>query len=520
MSRGVATAAAQVVVDPGAPAVAPGADPARIPRRLGLTGALLMAVGALGAGALPVPNPLFGLRLISLPARNATAAIAITYAGMGMLVLAWLWIGRMLRWYGAVAPAPDRAQLARTGLLWALPLALAPPMFSKDVYSYLAQSAITARGFDPYALGPAAALGVDDPLTRTIPTIWRDTPAPYGPLFLMLGRGITALTGSDVVAGVAAHRALALLGVALLIWALPRLGRRCGLDPGLVLWLGVANPLVLFHLVSGVHNEGLMIGLMLAGVELGLRGIDRSGAVTDPVFLTGAVVVALGAAVKLPAILALGFLGMAAARRRGGRARDVVAAAVVLTAVVATVFVVLGVASGLGFGWTATLGTANVIRSWMSLSTDLGQLAGQVGILAGLGDHTDTVLTLTRGIGGLVAAAVCVRLLFAVLWGRVDPVTGLGVGLGAVVLLGPVVHPWYLLWAAIPLAATRGMPRHRRAALAASALLAVMLPPTGADFAFRSFQLPLAILAGIVILVVALLAVRRELRRAPSAPIH
>jgi alpha-1,6-mannosyltransferase len=493
-------------------------DPARIPRRLGLTGALLMGIGALGAGALPVPNPLFGLRVISLPARNATAAIAITYAGMGMLVLAWLWIGRMLRARGAVAPAPDRTQLARTGLLWALPLALAPPMFSKDVYSYLAQSAITARGLDPYSFGPAAALGVDDPLTRTIPTIWRDTPAPYGPLFLMLGRGITALTGSDVVRGVFAHRILALGGVALLIWALPRLARRCRLDAGLVLWLGAANPLVLFHLVSGIHNEGLMIGLMLAGLELGLRGIDRTApgrsAVTHPLFLTGAVVVALGAAVKLPAILALGFLGMAAARGRGGRVRDVAAPAVALTAVAAAVFVALGVGSGLGFGWTRTLGTANVIRSWMSLSTDLGQLSGQVGILAGLGDHTDTVLTITRGAGGLAPAAICVRLLLAVLRGRVDPVTGLGVGLGAVVLLGPVVHPWYLLWAAIPLAATRGMPRHRRVALAASALLAVMLPPTGADFAFRSFQLPLAILAGIVILVVALLAVRRELLRA------
>jgi alpha-1,6-mannosyltransferase len=124
-------------------------DPARIPRRLGLTGTLMMGIGALGAGALPVPNPLFGLRVISLPARNATAAIAITYAGMGMLVLAWLWIGRMLRARGAVAPAPDRTQLARTGLLWALPLALAPPMFSKDAYSYLAQSAIAARGLDP-----------------------------------------------------------------------------------------------------------------------------------------------------------------------------------------------------------------------------------------------------------------------------------------------------------------------------------------------------------------------------------
>jgi alpha-1,6-mannosyltransferase len=126
------------------------------------------------------------------------------------------------------------------------------------------------------------------------------------------------------------------------------------------------------------------------------------------------------------------------------------------------------------------------------------------------------VLTLTRGLGGVAAAAVCVHLLLGVLRGRLDPVTGLGVGLGAVVLLGPVVHPWYLLWAAIPLAATRGMPQHRRAALAASALLAVMLPPTGADFAFRSFQLPLAILAGIVILLVALLMVRREVRKAAA----
>ena len=370
-----AAPAAQVGVPEAGPATI--RDPARIPRRLGLTGALMMGIGALGAGALPVPNPLFGLRVISLPARNATAAIAITYAGMGMLVLAWLWIGQMLRARGAVAPAPDRTQLARTGLLWALPLALAPPMFSKDVYSYLAQSAITARGLDPYSLGPAAALGVDDPLTRTIPTIWRDTPAPYGPLFLMLGRGITALTGSDVIQGVYAHRVLALCGVALIIWALPRLARRCDLDAGLVLWLGAVNPLVLFHLVSGIHNEGLMIGLMLAGVELVLRALDRgSGFLRDPRFVLGVVVVSLGAAVKLPALLALGFVGMAAARLRGGRVRDVAVVAAVSGAIAAAVFVVLGVGTGLGFGWTRTLGTANVIRSWMSLATDLGQLSG------------------------------------------------------------------------------------------------------------------------------------------------
>lgn len=488
---------------PGVPAVRTG-DPARVARILGLTGALLMGFGALGAGALPVPNPFNGLRVLGLPGRNVTVSIALVYAGMGLLVLAWLWIGRMLNMRGAVAPAPDHRQLARTGLLWALPLTLAPPLFSKDVYSYLAQSAITARGLDPYVLGPAQALGVDDPLTRAIPTIWRNTPAPYGPLFLGLGRGITAVSGDDVVLGLFLHRLLALVGVGLILWALAGLARRCGIEPGLALWLGVANPLVLFHLVSGIHNEALMIGLMLAGLELGLRAATPVG------WLGGAVLITAGAAVKLPAILALGFLGMHLARRRGGRLRDVAVVAGALGAVAVGVLVGLGYATGLGFGWLSTLGTANTIRSWMSLATDLGQLAGQVGILAGLGDHTDTTLMLTRGLGGVAAAVICCLLLLRTLHGRIDPVTGLGGGLGAVVLLGPVVHPWYLLWAAIPLAATRGLPRHRRVALAATVVLAVMVPPTGADFDFRAYQLPMAIVAGLVILAAAVLVARRR----------
>lgn len=39
-------------------------------RRLGTTGALMAAGAALGAGALPVPNPLFGLRVLGLPRRR------------------------------------------------------------------------------------------------------------------------------------------------------------------------------------------------------------------------------------------------------------------------------------------------------------------------------------------------------------------------------------------------------------------------------------------------------------------
>jgi alpha-1,6-mannosyltransferase len=153
----------------------------------------------------------------------------------------------------------------------------------------------------------------------------------------------------------------------------------------------------------------------------------------------------------------------------------------------------------------------------MSITTDLGMIGGQVGIVARLGDHTDAVLSVSRNIGLAASAVLVVLLLFAVLRGRVEPITGMATALGAVVLLGPVVHPWYLLWAAIPLAATRGLPRYRRAALAASAVLAVLVPPTGADFQFRAFQLPLSIIAGIGILLVFLLVLRRHLA-AQSGP--
>jgi alpha-1,6-mannosyltransferase len=498
------------------PAATAPRDPSRIARRVGLMGTLLMAVGGLGAGALPVPNPLFGLRLLGLPSRNATIAIAISYTGICLLVLAWLWIGKMLRSRGAVPPAPTPAQLARTAVLWAAPLAVAPPLFSRDVYSYLAQSATLARGLDPYVLGPAQALGVDDPLTRSIPTIWRDTPAPYGPLFLLMGRVITALSGNNVVLGVFEHRLLALAGVGLIVWALPKLARRCGLDTGLAMWLGAANPLVLFHLVSGIHNEALMVGLLLAGMEIGLRSGER---LLDRQFLFGALLIVAASAVKLPALLALGFLGMEWARRRGGRIGHVLSAASVLGLLTVLVYVPLSVGTGVGIGWLQTLDVPSLIRSWMSVSTDFGLLSGQLGILAGLGDHTDSTLAVARGIGLGVSGVLVLLLLFAVLRGRVDAITGMGTALGAVVLLGPIVHPWYLLWAAIPLAATRGLPRYRRAALAASAVLALLVPPTGADFNFRAFQLPLAILAGLGLLFVVLLVLRRHLAGQTGADI-
>ncbi|MBV8931045.1 MAG: polyprenol phosphomannose-dependent alpha 1,6 mannosyltransferase MptB, partial [Kutzneria sp.] len=238
-------------------------------RRFGTIGSLLLACGGLGAGASPVINPMSGVPILGLFPRIPTVAIACAFAGMAMLVLAWLWLGRLV-WPGRPRVL-SRAQMDRTLVMWTVPLILVPPMFSQDVYSYLAQSAAIAAGHDPYTVGAAAALGPDDPLARSVPTIWRETPSPYGPLFLTVGRLVHAIAGTNIVVGVLLERLLMLAGLALMVWSLPRLARRFGVPPISAIWLGAANPLVIFHLVVGVHNEALAIGLMLAGFVIALR---------------------------------------------------------------------------------------------------------------------------------------------------------------------------------------------------------------------------------------------------------
>ncbi|GAA1015873.1 polyprenol phosphomannose-dependent alpha 1,6 mannosyltransferase MptB [Nocardiopsis tropica] len=491
----------------------------------GGVGAVLIAFGALGVGAFPVvQNPIAGRRVLGLMFRMQSTALTVTMVGTAMLMIAWVLLRRYTVGYlvpGAHRdPAPTR-RLTRPAFdrilaLWVLPFLFAPPMFSKDVYSYLAQSEITARGLDPYKIGPAAALGIDHVFTRSVPNIWRDTPAPYGPLFLYLGRGITYLTGENIVAGVVLHRMLALAGVAMIVWALPRLARRCGVSEVAALWLGAANPLVIFHLIAGIHNEALMLGMMLVGMEWALRAISSGLQFMDGVkpsstgwlLTAGAATIAASGLIKITSVLALGFIGMALTRRLGGSFPDIggrlggwrqaladfrphakrtfgalAVSAVYLGVILVIVVVVVCQSTGLGYGWldAGTLGTANKVRSWMSIPTVLGLGTGQVGVLLGLGDHTTAILAITRPIAAAVGALIVLRMLIATLSGRILPVGALGISMGALVLLFPVVQPWYLLWAIVPLAAWATAPGFRLAAVIVSSVISVMLMPNGGE---------------------------------------
>ena len=153
--------------------------------------------------------------------------------------------------------------------------------------------------------------------------------------------------------------------------------------------------------------------------------------------VAGTVLITMSSQVKLPSLLAVGVRGdgpgLQVGRHRPGVRRGWQAGTSIAVAVTA----LIGWASGLGFGWLFTLGTANVVRSWMSPPTLIALGTGQVGNLLGLGDHTTAVLGLTRAIGVIIIAILVSWLLLAVLRGRLHPIGGLGVALGATVLLFP-----------------------------------------------------------------------------------
>ncbi|MDQ3404741.1 MAG: polyprenol phosphomannose-dependent alpha 1,6 mannosyltransferase MptB, partial [Actinomycetota bacterium] len=87
-----------------------------------------------------------------------------------------------------------------------------------------------------------------------------------------------------------------------------------------------------------------------------------------------------------------------------------------------------------------------------------------------------------------------------------------------VLVFGATVHPWYLLWAAVPLAAAAGNTKFRTVAMGISVVLAVAVAPTGATFDGRIFVLPYAYIGAAIVTAVAVAVVWRYVPRHDRTP--
>ncbi|MFC5719628.1 polyprenol phosphomannose-dependent alpha 1,6 mannosyltransferase MptB [Streptomyces gamaensis] len=424
---------------------------------VGTAGSVLVAAGGRFTGALPPGDPdgVWGTPAPTLvPLGNALA-----YAGLVLLAAAWWRLGRLLRDGAALDGRRQWALLC----CWALPLLPVPLMYSSDVYSYVAQGALAGRGMPVYALGPAALGG---PLLAGIPAMWHHTPAPYGPLFIVVARTVVAVTGErHVVAAVLGIRAVAVLGLGLMAWSVRALAARSGAGTAGAWWAGVLNPLVLTHFVAGAHNDALMLGLTTAGLVAFRRGR----------WVLGTVVLTLAVLVKVPSVVALLCAAAVAVAERGsGRARARRAAGI--TAVFAGTLVAGVALCGQGWGWLPALRTPAQATTALSLSTDAGQLLAW-GVELVSGHPASAAVPAAR------AAVMLLGLYGVAHWVRRAPRSGpeyaTGMALLGVVACAPALQPWYPLWGAVPLAAVAWRLLYRPEAEAVMAVLLLSVMPSG-----------------------------------------
>ncbi|MBX9423203.1 polyprenol phosphomannose-dependent alpha 1,6 mannosyltransferase MptB [Streptomyces lateritius] len=424
-------------------------------RWLGAVGSVGVAVGGWAAGTLPVRGG-WGL----WEPRGSSLALAgglLAYLGLTLLVAAW--------WrYGVLLARGRRDGVPATLACWTAPLLLAPPLHSADVYSYIAQGAMVLEGHDVYGGGPSVLgpgeLGSD--AAASVGGNWTDTPAPYGPVFLLLAAAVVKLTGGAVVPAVLGLRLVALAALALIVWAVRGLGGGPGGRAG-ALWLAALNPLLLIHVVGGMHNDGLMIGLLLGGVLLATRGR----------WVLGSVLVGLAVMIKSPAAVALLFIGVMVVRRDGG-VRGLVKGLVLPGAVAGAVAAGATVLAGTGFGWLRTQSVAGSIHTALSVTSDLGLGLGLL-----VGDDPAPVKGAVQTAGLAVAAVVILVLAWRAWRGALDPVLGLGLSLVALVALSPMVQPWYVLWGTAVVAAVAWRSRAGQVLAVVSAALVYETAPSG-----------------------------------------
>lgn len=491
----VSTSVASATPDEAAPPATP-TQPGRrgavflvVSALLGLVGTTYLAAAGNSLGVhLDAPDLWFFDAPLTLAPDQLGFAAARSWnaAALGIWAIAWLVAGLALR-RGASA-----RQLLVVGLVWSVPLLIGPPLFTADPWFYTAIGAAVQNGVNPFEYGPGV-LG-DVTSVRGAEEFWRFSPTPYSPPFVVLLSGLSWLFDEDLLAVLVAFRVLCVAAWAVCALIVCRIAQRLGGSPAVAMWLGAVNPLVVLHLVSGNHNDALMLALLLPGLLLAL--LDRP--------LLGIVVCVAGAGIKATALVAVLVIGVDWAQRQDGwpaRLR----ALVLSGGLGAGAFALSVQLSGWGWDFLGNLDTPGKALEALTPTTALAFAL----------DVDDPPVDETR-LAGIVVAVVLSALFLTRLrrWGLVRVTSWIAL---TVILTASVVWPWYLIWPTMLFAAA-GVAAERVVVVLWSVLLLFTVLPGGHSVgALYERPLPDQILLGVLGVAVAagLVHVVRSRRRPP-----
>jgi len=159
---------------------------------------------------------------------------------------------------------PSPKALVLIGCVAAVVLAFLPPSGSGDHLNYAAYGRMVTLGVNPYTHGATDLPG--DPIADAVEEPWREEPSVYGPVATAL-QAVASWIGGDSVRltmfVLALFNAAAFIVTGLLVDRFTRHDPRRRLRAAL-LW--TANPLLLYHLVAGMHVDTLAIACMVAAL--------------------------------------------------------------------------------------------------------------------------------------------------------------------------------------------------------------------------------------------------------------
>ncbi|MCU1658625.1 MAG: hypothetical protein JWO57_3281, partial [Pseudonocardiales bacterium] len=262
------------------------------------------------------------------------------------------------------------------------------------------------------------------------------------------------------------------------------------------LTLTVLNPLVLLHVVSGAHLDGVMCALLLGSVV----------AANQRRWALGLVLAAAAGSIKAPGFAAV--LAIAAVHLQGYRGRLAWRIGTRDAAVAAASIVAMSLVVKDGWGWIHALNTPALGHTALAPASLVADLFAPIVTSASFDD-----LAAGGRIAALLAAACIVLYLTATARRRALDRT-VGYGLLAIGLLSPVVYPWYLLGGVICLAPTaRGV---RRDWLVFLSVVGCLLTPPGFTSGIATAVTITAIVLSLWIMARQLLARRRPLEVIPA----
>jgi hypothetical protein len=369
--------------------------------------------------------------------------LAAAAAGLVLMGLAWLSLWRAVR----SDATTQWGRLWWVAAVWTAPLLLAAPFASQDVWVYVAQGKLLASGLG--AASPVHLLGQHSPWVVAVDPRYLTGPSIYGPGAV----GVSALFATGAVGhpwiAVEGWRVAIIASLVLCAWGVSRATADRGGNPAEAVVAGVANPAVLVVFIAGIHNDALMISLIVGGVALALA--------RRPWWALG--LVALAVTVKAPAALAVLAIAWWYVRGQWRRRTAYLFGGLALT--LGALLLVGHACGGDGFSWLRSASQATVASSFSLLN-----LAGS----------TSSGLANVIQLGGIALAVAIVLLLPR----RASWVGALALGFGVMAVCATNPQPWYLLWALPLLACTGCDARLRRVAICIlSAMAAWSVLPLG-----------------------------------------